>query len=78
MKKVGKDGVITVKDGKTLHDEMEVIEGMKFDRGFISPYFINTSKGGSVYFGFKSSLLSSKLASFLESYFMEDCMCDSQ
>ena len=56
MKKVGKDGVITVKDGKTLHDEMEVIEGMKFDRGFISPYFINTSKGGSVYFGFNSSL----------------------
>ncbi len=47
MKKVGKDGVITVKDGKTLHDEMEVIEGMKFDRGFISPYFINTSKGRS-------------------------------
>jgi chaperonin GroEL len=45
MRKVGKDGVITVKDGKTLHDEMEVIEGMKFDRGFISPYFINTSKG---------------------------------
>lgn len=47
MKKVGKDGVITVKDGKTVHDEMEVIEGMKFDRGFISPYFINTSKGGT-------------------------------
>ena len=64
MKKVGKDGVITVKDGKTLHDEMEVIEGMKFDRGFISPYFINTSKGGSVYFWFKSTLLSIKWASF--------------
>ncbi len=45
MKKVGKEGVITVKDGKTLHDEMEVIEGMKFDRGYISPYFINTAKG---------------------------------
>lgn len=45
MKKVGKEGVITVKDGKTLHDEMEVIEGMKFDRGFISPYFINSTKG---------------------------------
>ena len=43
--KVGKDGVITVKDGKTLHDELDVIEGMKFDRGFISPYFINTAKG---------------------------------
>ena len=45
MKKVGKEGVITVKDGKTLEDEMEVIEGMKFDRGYISPYFINTTKG---------------------------------
>lgn len=45
MKKVGKEGVITVKDGKTLHDELEIIEGMKFDRGYISPYFINTSKG---------------------------------
>jgi chaperonin GroEL len=45
MKKVGRDGVITVKDGKTLLDEMEVIEGMKFDRGFISPYFINSTKG---------------------------------
>lgn len=45
MKKVGKNGVITVKDGKTLHDELELIEGMKFDRGYISPYFINSSKG---------------------------------
>ncbi len=45
MKKVGKNGVITVKDGKTLVDELELIEGMKFDRGFISPYFINSPKG---------------------------------
>lgn len=42
---VGKDGVITVKDGKTLEDELEVIEGLKFDRGYISPYFINSAKG---------------------------------
>lgn len=45
MKKLQKKIVITVKDEKTLNDELEIIEGMKFDRGNISPYFINTSKG---------------------------------
>lgn len=50
IKKVGRDGVITVKDGKTMNDELEVIEGMKFDRGYISPYFINSSKGAKVEF----------------------------
>jgi len=39
MEKVGKEGVITVQDGQTLENELEVVEGMKFDRGFISPYF---------------------------------------
>merc|ERR1719356_546867 len=44
MKRVGKDGVITVEDGKSYDDELEVVEGMKFDRGFISPYFVTDQK----------------------------------
>jgi chaperonin GroEL len=48
MEKVGKEGVITVEDGTGLKSELEVVEGMKFDRGFLSPYFINTEKQRSV------------------------------
>lgn len=67
MKKVGRDGVITVKDGKTMNDELEVIEGMKFDRGYISPYFINSSKGAKVEFQDCLVLLSEKKISSVQS-----------
>ena len=47
MEKVGKEGVITVEEGKSLDNELDVVEGMQFDRGYLSPYFINDQESMS-------------------------------
>ena len=50
FEKIGADGSVTVQDGKTLKTEVEYVEGLRFDRGFISPYFITDNKKQEVEF----------------------------
>lgn len=66
MEKVGKEGVITVKEGKTIDDELEVTEGMRFDRGFVSPYFITDAKSQKIEFEKPLILLSEKKISAVQ------------
>jgi chaperonin GroEL len=66
MEKVGKEGVITVKEGRTIEDEIEITEGMRFDRGFISPYFITDVKGQKIDLEKPMILLSEKKISALQ------------
>ncbi|KAJ3192121.1 chaperonin [Irineochytrium annulatum] len=66
MEKVGKEGVITVQEGRTVQDELEVTEGMKFDRGFISPYFITDTRTQKVEFEKPFILLSERKISQIQ------------
>ncbi|KAH8920335.1 chaperonin GroL [Atractiella rhizophila] len=66
MEKVGKEGVITVKEGRTIEDEIEITEGMRFDRGYISPYFVTDVKTQKVEFEKPLILLSEKKISAIQ------------
>merc|ERR1740130_1181488 len=67
FERVGKDGTITIAEGKTLTHELEVVEGMKFDRGYISPYFMTDNKAQKVHFADPLILLYDKKISTVQS-----------
>jgi chaperonin GroEL len=63
MEKVGQEGVITVEEGQALENELDVVEGMQFDRGYLSPYFMTNQENGSVEFDSPFILLVDKKVS---------------
>ena len=66
MEKVGKECAITIKEGHTVEDEIEIAKGMRFDRGFITPYFVTDMKGQTVEFEEPFVLPGEKKTSFLQ------------
>ncbi len=78
--KSGKDATVTVTDGKTLHTEVEFVEGLKFDRGYISPYFITDPKSGKVELENPRILLVDKKISNIQSilHLLEHCAQTNQ
>jgi len=67
FEKIGRNGTITVQDGKTLEVEVEYVEGLKFDRGYISPYFVTDTKTSKVEFENPLILLVNKKVSSIQS-----------
>ena len=66
MEKVGEEGVITVKEGRIIEDEIEITQGMRFDHGYISPYFVTSAKAQRVELEKPFILLSEKKTSLLQ------------
>merc|ERR1719226_286866 len=67
FEKVGNNGTITVSEGKTMEHELEVVEGLKFDRGFISPHFVTDTKAQKVQFADPLVLIFDKKISTVQS-----------
>ena len=66
MEKVGKDGVITVEEGRTIETTLEVVEGLQFDRGYLSPYFVTDQERMEAVLEDPAILLSDKKISSLK------------